>query len=55
MTSEQIKLLLEDYKPLEILELVQLEDTQELIEVLSEYISENLDWIEVNLEVNGII
>lgn len=55
MNIEAILRLLEDYKPIEIIELLGLNDPEKLLEVLSDYITENNEVVTENLEINGVI
>ena len=55
MDVTKVKQILEDYKPIEVLELLGLDDTEKLLEVLDDYIMENVDEVVENLEVNGVI
>ena len=55
MNIESILQLLEDYKPIEIVELLGLNDPEKLLEALSDYITENNEEVIENLEINGVI
>lgn len=55
LSTEQIKLSLEDMNPLEVLEILDLDRIDPLIEALEEFINENYSSIEANLRLYGVI
>jgi hypothetical protein len=55
MNVAKINQVLEDYKPIEVLELLGLDDTEKLLEALEDYVMENTEEILENFEVNGVV
>ena len=55
MSYEQVRMALEDMNAMEILEMLSLERTDDLLLALDSYLTDNHALVEANFEANGVL